>query len=108
MPERETRNITTPGNHAVVLRTYLTGREVNDIKRALFGSVTVERGEDGKPVVPQYQLSLAIDREKKLLENTIVSLDGTEENAADKIQDLTAADYKFVVAEAEKAVDGNF
>ena len=108
MEERETRNITTPGNHVVVLKTYLTGREVNDIKRVLFGSVSVERGEDGKPVVPQYPLALALDREKKLLEYTVVSIDGATDNAADKVQDLTAADYKLVVAEAEKAVDGNF
>ena len=108
MEERETRNVTTPGNHVVVLKTYLTGREVNDIKRALFGSVSIERGEDGKPVVPQYPLALAIDREKKLLEYTVASLDGIAENAADKVQDLTSTDYKFVVTEAEKAVDGNF
>lgn len=108
MEERETRNVTTPGNHVAVLKTYLTGREVNDIKRALFGSVSIERGEDGKPVVPQYPLALAIDREKKLLEYTVASLDGVVENAADKVQDLTSTDYKFVVQEAEKAVDGNF
>lgn len=108
MQERETRNVTTPGNHVVVLKTYLTGREVNDIKRALFGSVSVERSEDGKPVVPQYPLALAIDRERKLLECAVVSIDGSAENAASKVEDLTSADYKFVVAEAEKAVDGNF
>ena len=108
MTERETRNVTTPGNHVVVLKTYLTGREMNDIKRALFGSVSVERGEDGKPVVPQYPLALAIDRERKLLEYSIVSIDGSAENAAAKAEDLPSADYKFVIAEAEKAVDGNF
>jgi hypothetical protein len=108
MQERETRNVKTPVNHIVVLRTYLTGREVNDIKRALFGSVSVARSEDGKPVIPQYPLSLAIDREKKLLEYTVVSVDAVKENAADKVQDLVAGDYKFVVAEAEKSVDGNF
>ena len=106
--ERETRNITTPDNHVIVLKTYLTGREVNDIKRVLFGSVAIERGEDGKPIVPQYPLVLALDREKKLLEYVVVSIDGSTENPADKVQDLTAADYKFVVTEAEKAVDGNF
>ncbi len=108
MEDRETRNITTPGNHVIVLKTYLTGREVNDIKRALFGSVSIERGEDGKPVIPKYPLALAIDREKKLLEYAVVTIDGAKENAADKVQDLSAADYKFVVAEAEKSVDGNF
>jgi hypothetical protein len=108
MSERETRNITTPGNHVVVLRAYLTGREVNDIKRALFGSVTVERGEDGKPSIPEYPLALAIDREKKLIESAVVSVDGKAENAPDAILDFPAADYKFVVTEAEKAVDGNF
>ena len=108
MEDRETKNITTPGNHIVVLKTYLTGREVNDIKRALFGAVSVERGEDGKPVVPHYPLALALDREKKLLEYTVVSIDSATENAADKVQDLVSTDYKFVVGEAEKAVDGNF
>jgi hypothetical protein len=106
--ERETKNITTPGNHLVVLKTYLTGREINEIKRALFGSVSIERGEDGKPVIPEYPLALAIDREKKLLESTIVSVDGKEEKAADAVLDFPSADYKFVVTEAEKAVDGNF
>ena len=38
----------------------------------------------------------------------MISIDGVKENAADKVQDLVAGDYKFVVAEAEKAVDGNF
>ena len=106
--ERETRSITTPQNHTIVLKTYLTGREVNDIKRALFGSVSIERGDEGKPIVPQYPLSLAIDREKKLLEYTVISIDGVQENAAEKVQDLVSTDYAFVVAEAEKAVQGNF
>ena len=106
--ERETRNVTTPGGKIVVLKTYLTGKEVNEIKRALFGSVSVERGEDGKPVVPEYPLSLALDRERKLLEYTVVSVDGAAEKAVEKVEDLVAGDYRFVVAEAEKAVDGNF
>ena len=106
--ERETRNITTPGKHIVTLKTYLTGKEVNEIKRALFGSVSVERGEDGKPVVPEYPLSLALDRERKLLEYTVVSVDGAAEKAVEKAEDLVAGDYAFVVVEAEKSVQGNF
>ena len=49
MSERETKEITTPGGHKVVIKTYLTAREANALKQVIWSQLNLNI-EDGKIV----------------------------------------------------------
>ena len=104
--ERETKEFTTPGGNKLVLKTYLTGREVNNVLKQIFGSQEVS-SQGG---VPQTKLSMVvgIERNIKLIETAVASLDGSSENLADRLQDLPSKDYAAILNEVKNLADGNF
>lgn len=101
MTERETKTITTPGGHAVVLRSYLTGREANQLKELLFADLKLnaEDAESGKLAIDAIPASFLVKQEEKAIELLVVSVDGTGENVLQLLLDLPSADYETVVAE---------
>jgi hypothetical protein len=108
MAERETKTLTTPNNHSIVVKSYLSGRELNSVKRALLQGITAqpERGADGNPVLPEVPVVNTIDREEALIRIAVISVDGVIEDAGNKAIDLEGQDYQFVVDEVEKIAKG--
>ena len=104
--ERETKEFTTPGGRKVTVKTYLTAREVNNVLRQIFGSQEVST-QDG---APQAKLSMVvgIERNIKLIEAAVVSLDGSADNLAERLQDLPAAEYTAILNEVKALADGHF
>ena len=78
MTERETKTFTTPAGHAVVLNAYLTGREANEIKNAMFGAMklNVEDVREGKVNVSDVPGTFLAEQERKTLGYLVVSVDG--------------------------------
>jgi hypothetical protein len=75
--ERQTDQLTTKGGHTVVLKAYLTAREM----------MTVEDKRDlSDSQKTQHLLGLAV-----------VNLDGSADNLGEKSLDLPAADYLEIV-----------
>jgi hypothetical protein len=105
--ERETKEFTTPGGRQVIVKTFLTAREVNNVLRQIFGSQEVSAQADGSP---QAKLSMVvgIERNIKLIETAVVSLEGSTENLADRLQDLPATEYTTILNEVKTLADGNF
>lgn len=100
MPARETKTITTPAGHAVLLNTYLTGRENNELKRAIYGSIGVKDGEADASAVTG---ALLLDQQKAALGYLLVQFDTlTGDEALNALLDLPSAEYEFVIAEIDK------
>jgi hypothetical protein len=104
---RETKEISTPGGHTAVVKTYLTAREVNNVLTELFKSQDVSSDEaaNGKAKI---SLIVGIQRNVKLVEAAVVSLDGSAENLSDRLQDLPASEYTAILNEVKGLADGNF
>jgi hypothetical protein len=79
MSNRETKEFTTPNGRTLVLKTYLTAREM----------FTVTDNKDLKDS----------EKTQKLAEAGIVSLDGSSENIGERLLDLPLADYTAIVKE---------
>jgi hypothetical protein len=96
---RETKTITTPGGHSIVLRSYLTGREANQLKELLFADLklNIEDVRDGKMAVEDIPASFLVKQEEKAIELLVVSVDGVTENAAQAVLDFPSADYDAVL-----------
>lgn len=100
MTDRETKSLTTPGGHTVVLRSYLTGREANQLKELLFADLKLntEDMESGKVTIDAIPASFLVKQEEKAIELLTVSIDGTSENVLQILLDLSSTDYDVVVA----------
>jgi hypothetical protein len=101
MSERETKEITTPQGHKAVVKTYLTGREVD----AILGDLFKDKEASEKPTIP---MSLGIQRNNKLIEAAVISLDGSDENIFERVQDLPAAEKVFILQQVQELAGGNF
>lgn len=101
MSDRETKEITTPLNHKAVVKAYLTGREVD----AILGDLFKDQQSGEKPTIP---MTLGIQRNNKLIEAALVSLDGNTENIFDRLQELPASEKSFILNQVNELAGGNF
>jgi hypothetical protein len=101
MPERETREFTTPGGHKVVLRSYLTGREATELKAVMFSALkmNMEDAQSGKVNVSDVPGTFLVEQERKALGFLLVSVDGDTAPPVDKLLDLPSPEYEAVVKE---------
>ena len=97
--DRETKQITTTGGHIVVFKSYLSGKENNEIKAELFKGVVMSGDTGEKPKIP---LSNVLPFERKQLEALIVSFDGNTDGALDALENLQSKEYEAAVAEIKK------
>lgn len=95
--KRETKEITTPSGHKVVLNSYITGRE----KRAIT-NVFLEKAEmtmvGNTPNISGIKGDVANLAEDKTIEIMVVSVDGSTDGILDKVLNLPAKDYDFIVS----------
>ena len=101
MNERETKTITTPGGHQVMLYTYLTGREANQIKATMYGALkmNLEDAQAGKVSVSDVPGTFIAEQEQKALGFLLVSIDGDATAAVEKLLDLPSTEYEAVIKE---------
>ena len=101
MSERETKEFITPGGRKIILRTYLTGRESNELKSVMFSALkmNMEDAQSGKVNVSDVPGTFLVEQERKALDILIVSIDGDTASPVDKLLDLPASEYEAVVKE---------
>jgi len=104
MSEREEKSIVTPGNHTVVLRTYLTGKESAALKAIMYADLKINASDaaTGKVGLADMPATFLVSQEAKALEFLVVSVDGDETAPIEKLGDLPEADYNAVLAEVQK------
>ena len=111
MSDRETKTINLPSGSSAVIYAFLTGREINQVKRSLFEGVLseVERPAPGTlPKLPPMPLVKSVDRDEALLKASVVSVNGVSEKAIELALDLPGPDFAALSAEVAKLSDGTF
>jgi hypothetical protein len=107
MNNRETKKIKTPSGKEVELKIYLTARERNELRNIYLNEMKIEaKGET--PVIKEIPGSIVEKTERKVIELTVVSYDGSKDNILERILDSLPEDYDFIVNEANKVGSGNF
>lgn len=104
MNERETLEIVTPiGNKKVLLKAWLTGRELRVIRSVLLGGINFAVSPEEK-TTPDYNFDGAtIDKMQDASINTIViSIDGIKEDILNQILDMHKKDFEFILEETDK------
>lgn len=93
--QRETREITV-GGHTFVLKTYLTGKEFNEIQRVYLSSAKINM-VGNNPSINNFTAEVELDATRKTLEMLVVSMDGSTEEVVDRIENLPNDIYQEVV-----------
>ena len=103
MNERESKPFVTPGNHTVVLRTYLTGKESAALK-AIITEMRINASDaaSGKVALADMPATFLVSQENKALEYLVVSVDGETNACLEKLGDLPEDDYKAVLDEVNR------
>lgn len=102
--DRETKTIQTPNGHEVVLKAWINGRETQEIENLVYKNFDIQGIRDN----PNFKLNTAFltEQTNKALELVVVSIDGKTENILEEILKWKAKDYKFVVSEVNKVIEG--
>jgi hypothetical protein len=106
MEDRETYEVKTPiKGIKVVLKSWITGKESQSIDSAMFAGVGTS--VDGKKLSPKLSDTMIADQENASIKAVVVSVDGNEQNVVDAVLGMRAGDYKFVLNEVDKVVNGD-
>jgi hypothetical protein len=109
--ERETRNLVTPNGKELVLKTYLTARERNQLRDVFLKNAKVPINSDGLATNEGMTVDASIITESQnvLLKIVVVKYgDVTESDAIlNMLLDNDPIEYDYVAEEAGK-VNGNF
>src|SRR4051812_22018197 len=92
--ERTTRTITTSGKHVVVMRDYVTGRELRQIQDVFFRGMEIKSATE----VSGFKASAASEAQDVALGILLVSIDGSQEDVANKVLDLPAPEFEEIMA----------
>ena len=102
--ERETREFTTPAGNKIVLRTYLTGKESNELKAIMYADLKINAADaaDGKVSLADIPAAFMIAQESKAVQFLVVSVNGDTSAPVAKLEELPESEYNAVLAEVQK------
>jgi hypothetical protein len=102
--ERETKQFTTPAGNTVVLRTYLTGKESNELKAIMYADLKINASDaaEGKVSLSDIPAAFMIAQESKAVQFLIVSVNGDTNEPVAKLEELPESEYNAVLAEVQK------
>jgi len=93
---RETKELIV-GAHKLVVKTYLTGRELRIIQNEMMDNLEMKQ-KSGETEITGFKGALLRAQEDKQITTTVLSFDGSTEGILDKVLDLPAFEYQEVVA----------
>jgi hypothetical protein len=84
------------GNHTIVVKTYATGREFNEIQAVYLRNAKINMVGNA-PQVSGFTAEVELEATKKALEMLVVSVDGSSENVVSVIEEFPNDEYQKVV-----------
>jgi hypothetical protein len=104
MTERENKAFVTPGNHTIVLRTYLTGKESRALNEIMYQNLKINPADanSGKLSLGEIPMTFMIPQQQQMLEFLVVSVDGDTNAPIAALEELPETEYNAVLAECTK------
>lgn len=105
---RATKEVKTKGGHTVVIKSFLTGKEMKEYNGVLYEHLSVKAGKINlgeREVENEFvgnvsdipgSVLLALD--DKMVELCVMSVDGKEGNVKEDLEALPANDYSEIIA----------
>lgn len=102
--DRKTKTITTPSGHKIEIKTYITGRELEDLDDISYKMARANQlkgkdlGEENESYMKQ--------KLHKSIEIVVISVNNKKENILDTILDMKQSDYSFVINKITNVIKG--
>ncbi|MFA5080303.1 MAG: hypothetical protein WC472_01620 [Candidatus Paceibacterota bacterium] len=93
--ERETKTIKTPSGKDLILKSFITVRERNELRNVIYKDLKINGGEQS------LNASSIIQYEQQAIRSVIVSYDGKQE-FLEELMDGKTDEYDFIVSEVNK------
>lgn len=93
---RETKEFITKGGTKICYKTYLTGREMNEVQKVLLKNVTVDM-KGSTQNVQGFEATSITELNNKTIEMMVVSVGDIKEKVLDAILDLPNDEYTEVI-----------
>ena len=103
--ERETKTIQTPSGASIKIKTYITGRESEQIDSILYKAMNLSAIAGRNTQEANLNLnngSFLTEQTHKTIEIMVVSIDENTENILDTILDMKQKDFLFIIEEIKK------
>lgn len=95
--ERETKKITTPSGNVVEFNAYITGKEARQLQAVFLKRSKFQTGDGEKSKIIDFDPMAVPEAEELALRLVIVSVDGSPDGAAEKVENMRQEDYRTVV-----------
>ena len=97
--------LTTPGGTSVVIKSFISGGDMEDLERVLLDNVVFDVDpETGKiqAGAQQIKASFNLDRTKKAIELLVVSVNDNTADVYKAVRALPVADYDYVIEKVQE------
>ncbi len=92
--------ITTPkGGHKIVLKEYITGRDMRVLKEIF---LRVGKLDTAAETVTDIKIDVANEAENKMLELVVISVNGEKEGNIEKILDMPSEDMTYILEKVQE------
>ena len=95
--ERENKELNTVGGHKLIVNTYITGREMRNIRDCYINDAQVDFSNLKTVPLTGIKGDSISKSEDISIEALVVSVDGSKENIVEAVGNLPSADYDQVV-----------
>jgi hypothetical protein len=102
--ERPLKEITLPSGRTASITTYLLRGEVKEIERQRWAGAKVVQGEDGQVNVVDVPVDQKIIQDDALVAVCVKKLDEDTVITREMLDNLSDADFNFILAEINKAI----
>ena len=106
MKERETKEVLLPSGVMVEIYTYLTAREANSVKEAMYKVMKIDIAT-GQPVGSELTADFMLEQERKLIGALVKRIAGSSERILENALDLRNDDYQVIVKEVNAIYNSN-
>lgn len=106
MSGADTLTIETVSGHKVVVKAWLTGREVREIRRPFFKAAKIDTQAETPVSFEQISPEVIEESENILIQTAVISVDGVSENVLEKVLGLPAPDFQEVVDKLNEISQG--
>lgn len=102
--ERENKEITTPSGVKIVIKTYLTGREYREVEGVFLRQAKINTSGEQSG---EFDGSIIKIAEDKMIEQSVISIDGKPEDILNRALELKNLDFSFLVKELNEMKYGD-
>ena len=106
--QNETQEVTLASGRKAEIKTRITARERNDLRRVFISTLKITDLQPGQNTDEKVPAGLALDVQEKVIGTLVVSFEGSTENVLERVNNGTPEDFDELFVKAAEISKLNF